>query len=149
MENATAAGNRLLLECGRNLVKIADSGAQRGRSYCELDRVTTKGTARSMLIKACRTDQLKTGEALRLNLAVPIALYRLNEGYYATEDTCTHAQASLAAGDVDLEECTVECPYHGSLFDIRTGQVLSFPANKPVMTFVVKVVDDEVFVDVG
>ena len=101
------------------------------------------------LIKACRVDQLKPGEALRLNLTPPIAIYRLDDGFYATDDTCSHAQASLSAGDIDLEECTVECPYHASLFDIRTGQVLALPASRPVKTFPVKVVDDEVFVDVG
>jgi 3-phenylpropionate/trans-cinnamate dioxygenase ferredoxin subunit len=102
-----------------------------------------------MLIKACRTDQLKPGEALRLNLTPPIALYRLNDGYYATEDTCSHAHASLAAGDIDLEECTVECPYHASLFDIRTGQVLALPASRPVKTYQVKIVDNDVCVEVG
>lgn len=101
-----------------------------------------------MLIKACRIDQLKPGEALRLNVAPPIALYRLNDGYYATDDTCSHAQASLAAGDIDLEECTIECPYHGSLFDIRSGKVLSFPASRPVKTYTVTVVDNEVFVKI-
>jgi 3-phenylpropionate/trans-cinnamate dioxygenase ferredoxin component len=101
-----------------------------------------------MLIKACRTNQLKPGEALRLNLTPPIALYRLNDGYYATEDTCSHAQASLAAGDIDLEECTVECPYHASLFDIRTGQVLALPASRPVKTYPVKIVDNDVCVEV-
>jgi 3-phenylpropionate/trans-cinnamate dioxygenase ferredoxin subunit len=100
------------------------------------------------LVKACKTDELKAGEAIRLNSTPPIAVYRLSEGYYATDDTCSHAQASLAAGDIDLEECTVECPYHGSLFDIRTGHVLSLPASRPVKTYAVKVVDDEVFVDV-
>jgi len=102
-----------------------------------------------MLIKACKTEQLGPGEALRLNLAPPIAIYRLSDGYYATEDTCSHAQASLAAGDVDLDDCTIECPYHGSLFDIRTGRVLSLPASRPLKTYVVTVVDDEVFVEVG
>jgi 3-phenylpropionate/trans-cinnamate dioxygenase ferredoxin subunit len=102
-----------------------------------------------MLIKACRTDQLKPGETLRLNVNPPLALYRLNDGYYATEDTCSHAQASLAAGDVDLDECTVECPYHGSLFDIRTGHVLSLPASKPVRTYTVQIINEEVFVDVS
>src|SRR5713101_7014406 len=101
-----------------------------------------------MLIKACRTEQLKPGEALRLNLAPPIALYRLNDGYYATEDTCSHAQSSLAAGDIDLDECTVECPYHASLFDIRTGRPLSPPASKPVKTYAVTIEGDEVLVDV-
>jgi 3-phenylpropionate/trans-cinnamate dioxygenase ferredoxin component len=102
-----------------------------------------------MLIKACKTDQLKPGEALRLNLEPPIAVYRLNDGYYATEDNCSHAQASLAAGDIDLDECSVECPYHGSLFDIRSGRVLSLPAGRPIKTYPVKVVDDEVLVEVG
>jgi 3-phenylpropionate/trans-cinnamate dioxygenase ferredoxin component len=102
-----------------------------------------------MLIKACKTDQLKPGEALRLNLEPPIAVYRLNDGYYATEDNCSHAQASLAAGDIDLDECSVECPYHGSLFDIRSGRVLSLPASRPIKTYPVKVVDDEVLVEVG
>jgi 3-phenylpropionate/trans-cinnamate dioxygenase ferredoxin component len=102
-----------------------------------------------MLIKACKTDQLKPGEALRLNLEPPIAVYRLNDGYYATEDNCSHAQASLVAGDVDLDECSVECPYHGSLFDIRSGRVLSLPASRPIKTYPVKVVDDEVLVEVG
>ena len=100
-----------------------------------------------MLIKGCKVDQLKAGEALRLNVTPPVALYRLNDGYYATEDTCSHAQASLAAGDIDLEECTIECPYHGSLFDVRSGRVLSLPANKPLKTYLVKVIDDEVFVE--
>ncbi|HXZ88379.1 MAG TPA: bifunctional 3-phenylpropionate/cinnamic acid dioxygenase ferredoxin subunit [Candidatus Binataceae bacterium] len=101
------------------------------------------------MIRACKAEELKPGQALRLNLLPPIALYRLNDGFYATDDTCTHAQTSLAAGDIDLEECTIECPYHASLFDIRTGNVLSLPANKPLKTYQVKVVGDEVFVEVG
>ena len=101
------------------------------------------------LVKACTTDQLKPGQALRLNLTPPVALFRLNDGFYATEDTCSHAQASLAAGDVDVDECTVECPYHASLFDIRSGHVLSLPANRPVKTYPVKIVEGEVFVEVS
>jgi len=101
------------------------------------------------MVKACTTTQLKPGQALRLDLTPPIAVYRLDDGFYATEDTCTHAQSSLSAGDIDLEECTVECPYHGSAFDIRTGRVLSLPASRPLKTYQVKVVGDEVFVDVA
>ena len=99
------------------------------------------------LVKACKTDQLKPGEAIRLNLTPPIAIYRLNDAFYATEDTCSHAQSSLSAGDIDLEECTVECPYHASLFDIRTGHALSLPASKPVRTYPVTIEGDEVFVE--
>jgi len=76
-----------------------------------------------------------------------IAVFRLEDGFYATEDTCSHAQSSLAAGDVDLEECTVECPYHASQFEIKTGRVLSLPATKPIRTFPVRIVGDEVYVE--
>jgi len=100
------------------------------------------------LTKACKEADLKIGEALRLNLKPPIAVYRLDDGFYATADTCSHAEASLAAGDIDLEECTVECPYHASLFEIKTGRVLSMPAVKPVKTYPVQVVDGEVFVEI-
>jgi 3-phenylpropionate/trans-cinnamate dioxygenase ferredoxin component len=99
-------------------------------------------------VRACKIEELKPGQALRLNRTPPIAVYRLNDGFYATEDTCSHAQSSLSAGDVDLEECTVECPYHASLFDIRNGMPLSPPASKPVKTYPVKVVGEEVFVEV-
>ena len=101
------------------------------------------------LVKACTVDQLQPGEALRLNLTPPIAIYRLDDGFYATEDTCSHAQSSLSAGDIDREECTVECPYHASLFDIRTGFALSLPASKPVKTYAVTIEGDEVFVELG
>ena len=100
------------------------------------------------LVKACNAAEMKPGEAIRLNLTPAIAVFRLSDGFYATEDMCSHANASLAAGDVDLEECTVECPYHASQFDIRTGHVLSLPASKPVKTYPVKVVGEEVFVEI-
>lgn len=100
------------------------------------------------LVKACTVEQLKPGEAIRLNLNPPIAVYRLEDGYYATADTCTHAQSSLSAGDIDLEDCTVECPYHGSAFDIKTGRALGPPANVPVKTYAVRIEGDEVFVEV-
>jgi len=99
------------------------------------------------LVKACKTDELKPGAAIRINATPAIAVFRLEDGFYATEDTCSHAQSSLAAGDVDLEECTVECPYHASQFEIKTGRVLSLPATKPIRTFPVRIVGDEVFVE--
>jgi 3-phenylpropionate/trans-cinnamate dioxygenase ferredoxin subunit len=99
------------------------------------------------LVKACRTDDLKPGAAVRINTTPAIAVFRLEDGFYATEDTCSHAQSSLAAGDVDLDDCTVECPYHASQFEIKTGRVLSLPATKPIKTFPVRIVGDEVFVE--
>ena len=60
--------------------------------------------------------------------------------WFAIDDTCTHEDCSLSQGD--LEEHTVECPCHGSRFDLETGDVLNLPAVVPVHTHRV-VVDGE------
>ena len=57
----------------------------------------------------------------------------------AIEDRCSHDDGDLMEGDVDLESCTVECPRHGSVFDLRTGKPLNLPAYVPVDTFPVSV----------
>lgn len=99
-------------------------------------------------VRACKVEDLNVGEATRLKLTPPVAVYRLEDGFYATADTCTHAQSSLSAGDIDVEDCTVECPYHGSAFDIKTGRALGPPASIPLKTYQVKVEGNEVLVEV-
>ncbi len=99
-------------------------------------------------IKVCKVTELAPGAAIRIAAGPePIAVFRLNDGFYAISDACTHAQTSLAAGDVDLEDCTVECPYHGALFDIRSGRAMGAPASRPVRTYPVKIIDGEVFIE--
>jgi 3-phenylpropionate/trans-cinnamate dioxygenase ferredoxin subunit len=63
---------------------------------------------------------------------------------YAIEDRCSHDDGPLAEGEFDATGCTVECPRHGSLFDITTGKPRTLPAYRPVDTFEVRVDDDEV-----
>jgi nitrite reductase/ring-hydroxylating ferredoxin subunit len=58
----------------------------------------------------------------------PLALFNVDGRHYATDDTCTHAEASLSDGTVDGE--IVECPFHGGCFHIPTGR----PAKRPVKT---------------
>ena len=60
-----------------------------------------------------------------------IVLVRVGDDLYAIGDRCTHADVSLSEGEVDLDECTVECPRHGSEFSLETGEPLSLPAIKP------------------
>jgi 3-phenylpropionate/trans-cinnamate dioxygenase ferredoxin component len=57
----------------------------------------------------------------------------------AIEDRCSHDNGDLMEGDVDEDNCTVECPRHGSLFDLRTGKPLTLPAYVPIDTFPVVV----------
>ena len=60
---------------------------------------------------------------------------------FAIEDRCSHDDGPLAEGEFDSAACTVECPRHGSLFDIRSGRPRTLPAYQPVETFEVRVED--------
>ena len=66
----------------------------------------------------------------------------------AIEDRCSHDNGDLMEGDVDEDKCTVECPRHGSLFDLRTGKPLTLPAYVPVDTLPVMVEDGVIRVEV-
>jgi len=72
-----------------------------------------------------------------------IAVFRQGDAVYAIGDRCSHAEASLAEGE--MFEGTVECPRHGSEFDLITGEPGSFPATKPVDVYATEVEDGDVF----
>ena len=71
----------------------------------------------------------------------PIGLYRVGDRVYAIHDYCTHEQTELTQGEFDPDECEVECPLHGSRFNVETGEVRILPATKPVATYEVKIED--------
>ena len=75
-----------------------------------------------------------------------IAVFRLGEEVFAIGDRCSHAEASLAEGEVF--DGAVECPRHGSEFDLATGKPGSFPATRPVEVFTAVVDDGDVFLDI-
>lgn len=72
-----------------------------------------------------------------------VAVFRIDDSVYAIGDRCSHAEASLADGEVFDHE--VECPRHGSEFDVRTGEPHSFPATRPVAVFEAEVDGDDVY----
>ena len=74
-----------------------------------------------------------------------IALFRIGEDAYAIGDRCSHAEASLADGEIfDFD---VECPRHGSAFDLRTGNPDALPATKPVPVYTVAIEDGDVYLE--
>jgi 3-phenylpropionate/trans-cinnamate dioxygenase ferredoxin subunit len=78
---------------------------------------------------------------------VPICLIHAEDDrFYAIGDTCTHEEYSLSEGE--LWEMSVECPRHGSRFDVRTGGVTGLPAVIPAKTYPVTVENGEIFVEV-
>ena len=75
-----------------------------------------------------------------------IALFRIGETVHAIGDRCSHAEASLAEGDLFDRE--VECPMHGSPFDLETGQPGALPATTPVPVYPVTVEDGIVYLTI-
>ncbi len=73
-----------------------------------------------------------------------IGVFNVSGTLYAIEDRCSHDDGPLAEGPVDPARCTVECPRHGSLFDLKSGRPLTLPAYEPVDTFPVTVTDDDI-----
>jgi 3-phenylpropionate/trans-cinnamate dioxygenase ferredoxin subunit len=72
-----------------------------------------------------------------------VAMFRIGNEVYAIGDRCSHAEASLAEGEV--YDTSVECPRHGSEFDLTNGQPLSLPATQPVPVYQVSVEDGVVY----
>lgn len=69
-----------------------------------------------------------------------VALFRIENDVYAVADTCSHAEASLAEGEVFDGE--VECPRHGAAFDLATGIAKTLPATAPVASYETKIEND-------
>ena len=89
-------------------------------------------------VKVARVADIPSGQGRRVEVAGrSVALFNCAGTFYAVDDTCTHAQASLSEGF--LEGATIECPLHGGRFDLRTGAAVWSPAFRPVATYAVRV----------
>lgn len=99
------------------------------------------------MIRLCRTADVPPGSALAVEPAgqPAIAVYNVGGTFYATDDRCSHAEASL--GDGILDGPIIECPFHGGTFDVRTGEAVDLPCVKPVRSYAVTVRDDEVWIE--
>jgi nitrite reductase/ring-hydroxylating ferredoxin subunit len=103
----------------------------------------------AILVRAGSGATLAENEARRIDVPgePPVAVFRLPEGVFATDDTCTHGAASLAEGFV--EDGEVECPFHTGRFDIRTGAATLHPCSVALGTYPVQIVDNEIIIDLS
>ena len=101
-------------------------------------------------ITVCKLAELPAGEMKLIDAdGRKVGVFHCEDGQlYAIEDRCSHDDGPLAEGEFDQASCTVECPRHGSLFDLRTGKPKSLPAYVPVDTFEVTQADGEVKVEI-
>ncbi len=94
------------------------------------------------IIDVCPLEELPPGAARIVEYEeFEIGVFNCAGELLAIEDRCSHDDGTLAEGEINQEDCTVECPRHGSLFDLRTGKPKTLPAYVPVETFPVLVED--------
>ena len=94
--------------------------------------------------------KVEEGTAVRLDGGPDgICLVRIGDDFYAISDRCSHADYSLSEGDIDPEECWIECWKHGSAFSLRDGSPQSLPATHPVPVYQVQREGDDVVVSDG
>ena len=92
--------------------------------------------------------EIPEGEARAYDTPVgKVAVAHMEARLFAFGDECTHQGCSLAEGEFDDRRAVVECPCHGSVFDVETGEPMEGPAEDPLQVFNARVVDG--WVEVG
>ena len=100
-------------------------------------------------ISVCKVGDVAPNSAIRVDKdGHRLAVVRIGDDWYAIGDRCSHAEASIAEGEVWPDECEIECPKHGSAFSLKTGEPLTLPATVAVPTYTVRVDGDDVLVRV-
>jgi 3-phenylpropionate/trans-cinnamate dioxygenase ferredoxin subunit len=101
-------------------------------------------------VRVCSVDDVPAGEARRFAVdGRLVAVVNLgDEGFRAVDAICSHEHYYLDEGEVDVDLETIECPKHGSTFDLDTGAARTLPAITPVDVFPVTVTDDNVLIEV-
>jgi 3-phenylpropionate/trans-cinnamate dioxygenase ferredoxin subunit len=109
----------------------------------------TEGTTTQ--IDVCAAAELPAGTMKLIEApdGAKIGVFNCGGELYAIEDRCSHDDGPLAEGEFDSEACTVECPRHGSLFDLTTGKPKTLPAYVPVQTYGVRIEDDTVKLEIS
>ena len=101
-------------------------------------------------VRVCSASEIPVGTSRCVEVADrEIAVVNLGaEGLRAVDAVCSHAREYLTEGEVDVDEQTIECPKHGSVFDLNTGEPRSLPATVPVDTYVVTTENDDILIEV-
>jgi 3-phenylpropionate/trans-cinnamate dioxygenase ferredoxin subunit len=101
------------------------------------------------LIDICPLEELPPGAMRMISWEdLEIGVFNCAGELLAIEDRCSHDDGNLVEGELDEDTCTIECPRHGSVFDLHTGKPLNLPAYVPVDTFAVSVEDGLIKIEV-
>lgn len=101
------------------------------------------------LVDICPLSELPPGSFRRVEVEdLEIGIFNCDGQLLAMEDRCSHDDSVLLEGPFDPGACTIECPRHGSVFDLRTGRPTTLPAYEAVETFPVLVEDGVIKLEV-
>ena len=96
-------------------------------------------------VKVAQTDELAPGQMKLVEVGDDrILLVNLDGGYHAVSEVCTHAYGPMSQGDLSGEE--VECPLHGSVFSVKTGEPVSPPASEALTVYEVRVEGSDILI---
>lgn len=105
----------------------------------------SKKMSTETLIRICSVEDVALGSAKHFYIDdLDLAVFNINGNFFITDDTCTHAPASLSEGCVDGD--IVECPFHLGAFHIPTGKPVAQPCTIPLKTYKTVILNSEVFI---
>ena len=98
-------------------------------------------------IFVCKTTQISIGQMKKISVdGKDIVIVNIGGNYFAINDTCTHAGASLSEGKI--EDSTIICDWHGAQFDCKNGKLIKFPAKiNDLEVYNVVVEEDNILVE--
>ncbi len=89
-------------------------------------------------VEVAKVEAISIGHPVHIEIdGTAIAVFKLEQDFYAIEDVCTHDGGTLTGGCVENDQ--IICPRHGARFSIRTGEALTAPAYEPTATFPVRI----------
>jgi nitrite reductase (NADH) small subunit len=106
-----------------------------------------KGSRMANLQRVANVDDVPQGKGIVVAMdGKEVAVFNVGGVFYAIDNTCTHRGGPVGEGY--LRGTVVSCPWHGSQFDVTSGQVVSPPAPKDIVTYSTRVKDGEVWVEI-
>ena len=100
-----------------------------------------------MKVKLCRVGDIPENTMKSFDVeGEPILVANVGGEFYSIADCCSHAMAYLSEGEL-LGDYQVQCPDHGAVFDLKTGEALALPAVAPVEVYKVTIEGDDLYIE--
>ena len=102
------------------------------------------------LVRVAALSELPDGSVMGVEAGGQrICLAHCDGEVYAFSDNCSHRDFPLSNGELDADDCSITCEWHGAAFDIRTGRPLCPPAITPIRVYECRVEDGAILVEVA